>query len=159
MIRIIGLGSPFGDDQVGWRVIELLQDRLDPQVDLVALDRPGAALINWMAGVRRLVIVDALVSGHAPGHTARLTDSDLDALAGGTSSHQLDLAQTLALAGALDCLPEQVEIYGIEIDALQRTGLSGAVADSAVTLAKTLAKTLTDLPVTRVETPNSCSRS
>ena len=59
MIRIIGLGSPFGDDQVGWRVIELLQDRLDPQVDLVALDRPGAALINWMAGAQRLVIVDA----------------------------------------------------------------------------------------------------
>ena len=151
----MGRRAQFGDDQVGWRVVELLQDRLDPQVDLVALDRPGAALINWMAGVRRLVIVDALVSGHAPGHTTRLTVSDLDALAGGTSSHQLDLAQTLALAGALDCLPEQVEIYGIEIDSLQRTGLSAAVADGAVTLAKTLATTLTDLPVARIETTYS----
>ncbi|HOP15314.1 MAG TPA: hydrogenase maturation protease [Gammaproteobacteria bacterium] len=139
MIRIIGLGSPFGDDRVGWHVIELLQGRLDAQVDLVTLDRPGAAMINWMAGVQRLVIIDALASGQPPGHIARLTATDLDSQTGGTSSHQLDLAQTFELACALDCLPDQVEIYGIEIDTLQSAELSRPVMDAAATLARRLA--------------------
>lgn len=152
MIRIIGLGSPFGDDRVGWRVIELLKGRLDAQIDLVTLDRPGAALINWMAGVQRLVIIDAVSSGRPPGHIARLAAVDLDAQVGGTSSHQLDLAQTFELARALDCLPHQVEILGIEIGTLQSAGLSRPVADAAARLARRLAKSFDtaakDLPDT-----------
>ena len=72
MIRVIGLGSPFGDDRVGWRVIRLLNGRLPGPVDLVALDRPGSTLINWMQGVEHLVLIDAVRSGAPPGDMIRL---------------------------------------------------------------------------------------
>ena len=72
MIRIVGIGSPFGDDQAGWRVIELLRGRLDDDVELVALDRPGAALVSWMEGSDRFILVDAVNPRGSPGRISRI---------------------------------------------------------------------------------------
>jgi hydrogenase maturation protease len=113
--RIIGLGSPYGDDQVGWRVIELLRGRLPDAIDLLALDRPGAALINWMRQVEHLVLIDAVVSGETPGSLVKLQPADLQPANERLSSHSLALTDAFQLAERLDCLPQRVDIYGIEL--------------------------------------------
>ncbi|MGB5570350.1 MAG: hydrogenase maturation protease [Sedimenticolaceae bacterium] len=133
MIRIIGIGSPFGDDRVGWRVVELLRDRLPAEVDLVALDRPGAALINWMEGVHWLILIDALSSGAAPGSLIRIDPGNLEHESR-LSSHDLALSGTLRLAKSLGCLPSRIDIYGIELGDCQATTLSDASALSAIQL-------------------------
>lgn len=116
MIRVIGLGSPFGDDTAGWRVIEQLRGRLAPEVDLLALDRPGVALVSWMAGVDTLCLVDAVDDGGPPGRLLQLTPADVRGLEAGLSSHQLALHDTLQLAATLGSLPSRIEIHGIAIN-------------------------------------------
>jgi len=137
MTRVIGIGSPFGDDRVGWRVIELLGPRLEG-VELIALDRPGAALVNWMQGVDHLILVDALDARGSPGRVVCLEPDALAPAAGVPTSHALNLAETIALARTLGLCPTRVEIYGIEIAELDAPDLCPAVARGARDLADTL---------------------
>lgn len=138
MIRVIGLGSPFGDDQAGWWVIEQMRSRIPPQVDLVRLDRPGASLVNWMEGVTHLYIIDAIVGEGLPaGRIVPLETAQLDGQSRLLTSHQLALAETLHLAEALECRPARVDILGIAICDI--TSSSVAVEAAANRAAKTLA--------------------
>lgn len=140
MIRVIGLGSPFGDDRVGWRVIELLRTHVPTQIDCVTLDRPGAALINWMQGVDQLVIVDALESGMQPGSIVTLTPEALKNDNARLSSHMPALSDTLHLAETLGQLPARIDIYGIQLSDLGGHRLSESVATAARELASLLAE-------------------
>lgn len=120
-LRIIGIGSPIGDDQAGWLVVEALRraplaQRLPRHTRLIALDRPGAQLIAHLDGAHTLVVVDAICSGAPPGTIHRVDGAariQADVL---VSSHGLGLATALELARALGALPANVLIYGIEID-------------------------------------------
>jgi len=141
MIRVIGIGSPFGDDRVGWRVIELLGPGLE-DIELIALDRPGAALVNWMQGVDRLILVDALNPRGSPGKVVCLDPDALVPVAGVPTSHALNLTETIALARTLGLCPTRVEIYGIEIAELDAPDLCPAVAQGARKLADTLRERL-----------------
>ena len=142
MIRVIGLGSPFGDDSVGWRVIELLRGHLPVDADLVAVDRPGATLIQWLPGVHHLIIVDALQSGAEPGSVVRVGPSDLATPPGGLSGHGLSLADTFQLASRLGCLPARIEIYGVEIESCEGEHLSTVAQMAAAKLARQVGHTL-----------------
>jgi hydrogenase maturation protease len=72
-IRVLGLGSPLGDDQIGWRVVEQLQQStklrplLNHQLTLAAYDRPGTGLIQLMAGAQQVFLIDGVQSGAAIG--------------------------------------------------------------------------------------------
>lgn len=127
MTRVIGIGSPFGDDRVGWRVIELLRGRLAGDVELIALDRPGAALIHWMQGSARLILIDAVAPRGRPGSLTRIDPDRVIPAVGVPTSHALDLCETLRLAEALAMRPGRLDIYGIEI-----AGLAGAEPCDAV---------------------------
>lgn len=142
MIRVIGLGSPFGDDRVGLRVIQLLTGRLPKTVDLVALDRPGSTLINWMQGVEHLVLIDAVSSGAAPGSLIRLTAADLSVDDPRLSSHEPGLGETFRLAEALGALPTTVEIFGIELGDCRAETLNQAVETAATQLVSHVVKQL-----------------
>lgn len=115
MIRIIGLGSPFGDDDAGWRVLDRLRGRLPAAIDLQTLDRPGAALINWFEGVTHLLVIDAISGCPTPGKVLHLVPDELRPPIGQLSSHHLDLPQTLALASAIHRLPARIEIIGVSL--------------------------------------------
>ncbi|MCB1800139.1 MAG: hydrogenase maturation protease [Gammaproteobacteria bacterium] len=137
MIRVIGLGSPFGDDDAGWRVVERLRGRLPAAIDLQTLDRPGAALINWFEGVSHLLIIDA-ISGHpTPGKILHLAADDLQTRHGRISSHHLDLQQTLALASVIHRRPARIEIMGVSLgdpnarNPAVETGCTSLVAELA----------------------------
>lgn len=64
--------------------------------------------------VERLVLIDAVVSGAAPGSCRRFGPDAPFRRAAATSSHGLGLEQALALARAVGSAPALVEVWGIE---------------------------------------------
>lgn len=126
-VHVIGLGSPFGDDCIGWLAVERLRHAPWPRrfslgLTLHVLDRPGVGLLHAMKGARAVVLVDAIRSGAPPGTLHRLTGQDLVPTEVPVSTHDLGVAAAIELAAALGELPEYLVLLGIEIDDPTRSG-------------------------------------
>jgi hydrogenase maturation protease len=119
---IVGIGSPHGDDQVGWQLAERLADALSyeslPREIEVRLARSPAKLSDWLAGVTQLIVCDACRGLGQPGGWRRF-DWPTDDLAPlrATGSHDLTLPDVLQLADQLGRLPPDVVIWAIEAKA------------------------------------------
>jgi hydrogenase maturation protease len=128
-IRVIGIGSPFGNDNIGWRVIERLRQHraitslLEP-IDLIDCDRPGVNLIPLLAGAKCVVLIDAILAADQHGEVIQLDAEQLMNSPGALSSHDLDAAAAMTLAATLHSLPETLYIIGLGIDVAQ-TALLG----------------------------------
>lgn len=113
---VVGLGNPMRqDDGLGPRVIELLQ-HLRPHWPLKVMRGDAAGLLELLPGLEGLVVIDALISGMAPG-TLLVRDCStqpLPATLKGASTHALGVAQALELARMLDQLPPVVWVFGVE---------------------------------------------
>jgi hydrogenase maturation protease len=143
--RVIGLGSPFGDDRAGWLVVERLRTRVPAGIDCIALDRPGAALAAYLVGCARVILVDAALTGAPAGTLLTARAEDIDNTGGRVSSHGGDLHTALALAAAISERPPQVELVLVSIGGLDT--LSAPVEAACRTLVKQLARQLrTPLP-------------
>lgn len=117
-LRIIGIGSPFGDDTLGFQAIERLRQEFalfPSETELLALDRPGSTLIPLLEKSDSVVIIDAMQSGQAPGTVQRLVPEELIREKNMPSSHNLGVAESLALAKVLGVMPERLLVYGIEV--------------------------------------------
>lgn len=121
--RVVGIGSPFGDDQLGWRVADLLQKNpalqiyLANKLDVQLSDRPGLTLLNEMRNTHTLYVIDAVKTKNKQvGRIHRMNDQLLSAESGFLSTHGFGLKQAIDLAKALQCLPHKTIIYGIEIN-------------------------------------------
>lgn len=114
---VLGIGNPWrGDDAAGLLAADALRVRKLPGVTVIEANVVDPALIDAWQGVDRLLAVDAVVSGAAPG-TVHCFDLSQESLPGGLafgSSHAFDLAALLNLARALDRLPPQVWVFGVE---------------------------------------------
>ena len=132
---LIGMGNPDrGDDGVGIEVARQVAAMGRPGIDVLEVDDPSALLDTW-AGADRVIVVDAMTSGRAPGTVLTLdaTEGTLPTggwAAGGT--HALGLAAAIELSRALGRLPRSLVVVGVEVDAAQaaarRPGLSAEVA-------------------------------
>jgi len=120
-LHIIGVGSPFGDDRLGWVAVEALQCSTTLAaagggcISFVVLDHPGALLMAHWHNADYVIVVDAVRSDAPPGTCHRLQPAEWTALAS-VSSHGFGLASALALARALGDLPPHLVLYGMEID-------------------------------------------
>lgn len=151
MIRMVGIGSPFGDDQLGWRVAELLKQEprlnlyLNQNLDIQISDRPGLALIMTMDGIKTLYLVDALkASDNQIGQICRINSENLlNQEEKFFSTHSFNVASAIALAKVLkNPLPETI-IYAIKIDAIHyETLLSPLIAKACQELADQLIEEL-----------------
>ncbi|MBA1444721.1 MAG: hypothetical protein M3H12_18085 [Chromatiales bacterium] len=72
MIRVIGIGSPLGADQLGWLALEALEEAAIPDLELIRLDRPGSGLLRYFEDVERVLLIDAVVAGSEPGEVKLL---------------------------------------------------------------------------------------
>jgi len=120
-LRVIGVGSPFGDDRFGWVAAALLKTQLPAcasrvPVEVHVLDRPVARLINALEGASGVVLLDAVHSGAFPGTLHRIDAADLDTDASPVSSHDLGVVAALQLARTLGTLPAHMTIFGLEAD-------------------------------------------
>lgn len=135
--RVLGIGNPWrGDDAAGLLAAQALRARKLPGVTVIETNIVDPALIDAWQGVDRLIVVDAVVSGAAPG-MVHCFDLSQESLPGGLafcSSHAFDLAALLNLARALERLPPQVWVFGVEArefapgQAVSETVLRGVTA-------------------------------
>lgn len=116
---VIGVGSPFGDDALGWDVIEALRRRRIAKpgwvVDLVTADRPGVNLLELLRERDAAVLIDAMSSGAEPGTVRLLERSELARCCGRCSGHELGVAEALALGEKLQALPPKLRLIGVEL--------------------------------------------
>ena len=111
---IVGLGSSHGDDQAGWLVIDFLV-ALGADEDSVRKAAHPADILSWSQADSRLTICDAGYPRGQPGRLGRWSwpKDQLEAsrLCG---THDLPLADVLALGRQTGCCPSAVEIWTIE---------------------------------------------
>lgn len=123
-IKILGIGSPFGDDQIGWRIVELLKKRKQIQhyisdyLSLECHDRPGIRLLELMENANIVYLIDAVIAGNKIGTIYRYENEEIEELKSILSTHGIGIAQTLQLGKALDQLPSRLILYGIEINSV-----------------------------------------
>jgi hydrogenase maturation protease len=114
MSLIVGLGSPHGDDQLGWVAIDRIMPRL-PAGNSALKVNGGLDLLECLDARESAVIIDSAAPAGQPG-TLRTFDwpSPLLAECERLSTHGLGLVAALKLAEALDRLPRDVRIYTVE---------------------------------------------
>lgn len=145
-IRVIGCGSPQGDDAAGWEVVRQLRNHEWPDHVVLLTIEGGHQLLDVLDGRGSLVLIDAVQSGDAPGTVHRLDwpNEQLVQLRPG-STHQMRPAEALELAATLGMLPQRVIVWGIEAAEFGAlSGLSLPVAVAVPKLARLMAEELAD---------------
>ena len=127
-VRVLGIGSPAGDDQAGWLVVDALQGY---GIEASKLDRPGANLVSLLAGVEHGILVDAMHGDGVPGQIRRFERGDWRDYGHGLSSHGFGVLDALALTEALGSLPPRLDLYGIEIGSADPGAAAGKAVQAA----------------------------
>lgn len=114
---IIGVGNRFRcDDGVGPVVADRLRAEALPETEITDASGEAAELMDLWQGRELVVIVDAAQSGAPAGtiHAIEVNGDNLPLEVFQASTHTFGLAQAVGLARALDRLPKQMVIFGIE---------------------------------------------
>lgn len=135
-IVIIGIGNEYrSDDGAGLYAARRLGDLNLPGVRTIHGIGDGTDMINFWRDAEMAFIIDSISSGADPGTVLRfdgLTDSLVDDIFTGYSTHAFSVPGTMNLARTLGQLPPKVIIYGIEAQSFSSgQGLSPEVAAAA----------------------------
>jgi hydrogenase maturation protease len=131
-VTVAGFGSPHGDDQAGWQVVALLEQRPELAARLVKITE-GTQLIDKLDGCRRLIVVDACRGAPLLGAITRLEWPDPRVRQyHNHSTHGVGLCNALELLQRLERMPPIVEVYGIEIGSYRPLDEISAEVASAV---------------------------
>ncbi len=126
---VIGLGNPIlGDDAVGWRLAEQVQEQLeaDPtqtrfgaaalEFDFLSLG--GLSLMERLIGYRSALLIDSIVSGsHPPGTVLQFELDELPVHHVGhlASAHDTSLQAAIQIGRSLGAaLPQRIVVLAIE---------------------------------------------
>jgi len=136
-MRILCLGNELlADDAFGAVVAEALRRRF-PQLDVVFTTDSGLHLLDYLAEIELLVVVDSIQTGRAlPGTLFVLRSSDMKSVPG-PSPHYVGLFETLQLAAKLQSnVPKDVVILAVEVaDCLTLGGQMHGAVKAAVDIA------------------------
>lgn len=144
--RVIGVGSELrGDDAAGLLAARLVRDAAPAGVDVRESDGEIGMLLQLMAGIDRLLLVDAAADGHPPGTVRRLGPAGARMSATATT-HRLGPAEALGLAAALGELPPVVGLYTISARSFEGAGVTSAVASGARAAAAAILRELAGDP-------------
>ena len=117
-ILVLGLGNlVMTDDALGSRMVAELEKRyLYPEsVTLLDGGTLGLDLLPRLEGVDKLLVIDALQMGAAPGELFRLEGDEVPrAFANKLSVHQMGLQDLLAVAELQGHLPEKLVVWGAQ---------------------------------------------
>ena len=114
---VIGIGNPLmGDDGIGLAALQRLRAwEFDPYVERVDGGTWGMNLLRFVEEARRLIILDAIEAGQAPGTPVLLEGDEIPRfLSTKLSPHQIELREVLALAELRSTLPEETLALGLQ---------------------------------------------
>ncbi|MDX1965703.1 MAG: hydrogenase maturation protease [Planctomycetaceae bacterium] len=111
---VLGLGSPHGDDQAGWLVVDALH-RLQAPPDVARKLADPTEVWVWASPGVDLIVCDAS-QGTGPAGTVRAWSwpQDVFPVPGQRSTHRYPLVDVLELGRALGLCPERVLLWTIE---------------------------------------------
>ncbi len=120
-VVVIGVGNRMmGDDAVGPIVIDRLAGRLPETVSLIESVGDATHLLDSWRDARLTVVVDAVVSGGVPGSIHRIDGKEgLPPSWRSASTHLIGVVEAIDLGGAVDMMPDELVVYGIEIDKVE----------------------------------------
>lgn len=146
-IVVMGIGNLLmADDGIGLGALAHLQDEwfIPPNVELVDGGTWGMNLLPVIEMTPRLLILDAIDVGAAPGTVVRLRDHEVPRrLATKLSPHQVDLREVLALCDFRGTMPRDLVALGIQPQRIEMsTDLSPVVQFAMGELVEEAARTL-----------------
>lgn len=128
---VLGLGNALrGDDGVGLAVVDRLGTEVLPEgTRLLNVGTSGLEILLDWAGAARVIVVDAARFGGHPGELRRFDLRTLDiAKTHWGAGHAQGLGAAVALATALQALPDELVLYAIEPEDFEPLhGLSDSV--------------------------------
>jgi hydrogenase maturation protease len=152
-VRVLCLGNDLlADDALGFRVASALRgelgDREPSSVDIVETPEFGFALLDHLQDVRRVVVIDTVVTGRAESGTLyRIAEDEDWGTAPGASPHYVGLFEALSAGRALGLpVAEEVVILAVEAsDVVTVGGSMSSAVEAAVPLVVSEVRTLLDL--------------
>ena len=114
---VLGLGNDLcGDDGVGIAAANRLKTEVSHFVDIATSSESGLALLDYLLGYSRVIIIDAIqTSQNEPGTVTELTLDDLRQVIN-PSPHYTGLPEMQKLSQELHFdFPSEIKIFAIEI--------------------------------------------
>ncbi|MEZ4589706.1 MAG: hydrogenase maturation protease [Chloroflexota bacterium] len=150
---VLALGNPLrGDDGVGRAVLAVLGETavFPPHITFTDGGTPGLETALTMQGYDKVIVIDAANLGAAPGTWRRfsLAEANLvqQAQMEGTL-HDAGFAEAVALGAALDILPPEIIVYGVQPETVEwEMGLSTAVRAAIPQICQQLRAELAEIP-------------
>lgn len=141
---VVGIGSPYGDDQAGWIIVQQLRNLHNSTHSTIRQAAAPANVLDWLDKVERLIICDACEGLGCIGAAHRWQWPTEDFPNNNwRGTHDLSLPVVLQLAQKLGRLPARVEIWGIEgAKRGVEESMSSEVSEAAAKLAMQIASEL-----------------
>lgn len=154
-VLVIGVGNRYrADDGVGPVVSAAIAARKLPEVRTAEHCGEGAGLMALWEGAGRVVLIDAVRSGSAPGTIHRF-DARAQRVPSGLfnySTHAFSVAEAVEMARVLSMLPASLVLYGIEAaDVGSGERLSPRVEEAAERVVERIVDELRGCQAGRVE--------
>jgi hydrogenase maturation protease len=114
---VLALGNPIrSDDGVGIAAMRCLEEdpRVPGVVELVEGGTKGLELVAYISGMSRLLVLDAVEVGAAPGTILCIRGAELRSLPGNGNVHDLALADILNALRLLGQEPQEIVLLGIQ---------------------------------------------
>jgi hydrogenase maturation protease len=114
---VIGIGNEFrSDDAAGLIAARKIREINYEGLDVEESAGDGAGLMDMWAGRRNVILIDAVLSGAAPGtvHRLELSNRLLPSEFFKFSTHLFSIPQAIYLSASLGTLPDKLIILGIE---------------------------------------------
>jgi hydrogenase maturation protease len=114
---VLGMGNTIlTDDGVGIAIAHRLKER-KPELDVVETSEAGLALLDFVVGYDRLIIVDSVKTEEGePGELYKMELGAMKPTSHLTSLHGVDMATAFKLGQKLGYkMPQRVSIYAVEV--------------------------------------------
>lgn len=116
-ILILGIGNILlKDEGVGVHVVKRLKEMSFPDnIEILDGGTAGLDLVDFIAGRRKLIVIDAVNTGGKPGTIYRLTEENLNIGPKAIMSfHEIDFLDALHMSEIAGSKPEEIVVIGIE---------------------------------------------
>lgn len=114
---ILGMGNPIlADDGVGIRIAQKIKEK-NPGLEVIETSEAGLALLEYVAGYDRLIIIDSIKTGEGKlGELFKLGLEELGETQHFASLHGVNLNTALELGKRMGFkVPECISIYAVEV--------------------------------------------